>query len=474
MAITAKTTDGRSVTIDEDKLQALQGRLRFPLIKPGEPGFEPACLIWNGMITHRPALVAQPAGVADVVACIEFAREHGLPISPKGGGHNIAGTALPAGGLLLDMSRMRGVLVDPASRVVRVQAGCLLGDVDRETQVHGLAAVLGFVSETGVAGLTLGGGFGYLTRKYGYTVDSLLGVEIVTADGRVRYASLKEEEELFWALRGGGGNFGIATSFTFKVYEVGPKITGGMIVWDGAQAEEVLAFVREFTSKTPRELTCAATMRLAPPAPFVPKEYHGKPIVGVVCCHTGSLEQARSDLAPLKGLGKPVADLIVEKPYVEQQRMLDATQPKGPCYYWKSEYVSELSEGFLSAFRARAALNSSPMSQIIAFQLAGAMGERPSDDGAVGNRDAGFVCGVAGSWVPNDPNGPKYQQWVRESWEAIRPFSTGGVYVNFQTADEGEDRVRAAYGSNFDRLAAIKKKYDPNNLFRTNRNIAPA
>jgi hypothetical protein len=466
--------DKQTISIDEKALLALKARLRFPLLVPGEPGFDDACRIWNGMISSRPALIAQPTGTADVIACVEFARDHRLLMSVKAGGHNVAGTAIADGGFLLDMSRMRGVFVDRSSRIARVQAGCLLGDVDRETQVHGLAAVLGFVSETGVAGLTLGGGFGYLTRRYGWTVDNLVEVELVTADGRVRRAAADEHDDLFWALRGGGGNFGIVTSFVLRLFDVGPRIMGGLIAWDGQQAAEVLSFFKEFTAKAPPELTCAANMRMAPPAPFLPKEWHGKPIVGVVACHTGSLEQAKRDLAPLKGFGKPIADVIVEKSYVDQQRMLDATQPKGLHYYWKSEYVPALSNDLLAVARARFQELQSPMSQLVFFHLAGSIASRQAADGAVGNRDAGFVCNIMGAWTAGDTKGADYQKWVRGTWEAVRPFSTGGAYVNFQSADEGDDRVRAAYGKNYDRLVQVKQKYDSENLFRVNRNISPA
>lgn len=473
MAVTVKSARGDE-TLDDAVLQAFQAQLRHPLLTPGTPGFDAACVLWNGMITHRPALVVQPSGVTDVVACVGLARQRRLPISAKGGGHHIAGLAVPAHGLMLDFSRMRGVLVDVANRAVRVQAGCLLGDVDRETQAHGLATVLGFVSETGVAGLTLGGGFGYLTRRFGFTVDNLLACEVVTADGVVRQVSRESEPELFWALRGGGGNFGVVTQLTFRLHKVGPRILGGLIAWDGAQLPEVLPFVRDFMAKSSRELTCAVTLRRAPPAPFIPPAFHGKPIIGVVCCHSGELEKARAELKPLKAFGRPIADLVVEKSYVEQQRMLDATQPRGLAYYWKSEYLPGLGDRLLEAARARAEVNPSPLSQLVLFQLGGALKERPMDEGAVGNRDAAFVAGIQGCWPVGDPIGERCLSWVRGTWEALRPFSTGGVYVNFQTADEGEDRVRAAYGSNYPRLAAVKKQYDPDNLFHINRNIAPA
>jgi len=465
--------DGRPVVIDDAVLQRLKARLRLPPLLPGDAGFDDASRLWNGMIPHRPGLVVQPRGAADVMACLELAREKRVLLSVKGGGHNVAGTAIAHGGLLLDMSRMRGVFVDRVARTARVQAGCLLGDVDAETQVHGLAAVLGFVSETGVAGLTLGGGFGYLTRRFGWTVDTLLEAEVVTADGKMRRAAADENAELFWALRGGGGNFGVVTSFLFRLFEVGPKVTAGLIAFDGSRTDEVLACLAELGG-SPRELTCACTLRAAPPAPFLPKDFHGKPMIAVVVCHSGSPEQARSDLAPIRALGKPVADLVVERPYLEQQRILDATQPTGMHYYWKSEYFSRLSPELRAVVRTRAAAQTSPMSQLAFFHLGGALAERKPDDGAVGNRDAEYVFNVGGSWRPDDPAGETHRAWVRDTWEAIRPFSTGGVYVNFQSADEGEDRLRAAYGKNLERLERVKKQYDPDNLLRVNRNIRPA
>ncbi len=434
---------------DEATVNTLRGRLRGPVLLPGGDGFDDAARVWNGMIRARPALIARPTGTADVVECVAFAARERVLIAAKGGGHNIAGTSLADGGLTLDLSRLKGVLVDPERKIARVQAGCLLGDVDRETQLHGLATVLGFVSETGVAGLTLGGGFGYLTRRFGWTVDNLLEVEIVTADGRVLRASPERHEDLFWALRGGGGNFGVVTAFTYRLHEVGPKITGGIIAFPAARFEEVLGTYRELTRMSGRELTMAVTMRNAPPAPFVPKEWHGKPMIGVVVCHTGSRAQADAELAPLRALGDPIADILVEKTYCAQQTLLDATQPKGLNYYWKSEYLPELSDGVIALLRKHAAGVTSPMSQLVLFHLGGALAERGADDGAVGNRDAEHVLGVQAIWPPADSDGARHVAWARTAWEELRPHGTG-------------------------RLAEVKAKYDPDNLFRCNKNIAPA
>lgn len=470
-AIDVTGLDGGTVSLSAADLDALAGGLDGPVLRAGDEGWDDAVRIWNGMVARVPAVVVRPTSAADVAAVVRFAAGHRLLTSVKGGGHNIAGTSIAPGGLTLDMSLMRQVDVDVEGRVVHVGPGCILRDVDTVTQQHGLAAVLGFVSETGVAGLTLGGGFGYLTRRYGWTVDTLREVEVVTADGQVLAADHDREPELFWALRGGGGNYGIATRFTFSLFDVGPTVTGGLIAWPGARADEVLRAYRQLTGSAPRELTAVCSVRLAPPAPFVPPEWHGKPIVAMVLCYTGA--DAQTDLAPVRALGDPIFDLVMEKPYAAQQQMLDATQPKGPHYYWKTEFVPSLPDEFLDTFRTAAEKVTSPMSQSMIFHLAGALNERPEDDGAVGNRDAAYVTGFAGSWPPGDPRSGDHLDWVRSSWETIRPFSTGGNYVNFQLADDDADRTEAAYRGNFERLRKVKAEYDPDNLFRVNRNIAP-
>jgi FAD/FMN-containing dehydrogenase len=458
------------VRLTSQQLDALRSRVAGPLLGPDDAGWDEAVLIWNGMVAREPALVVQPVSAGDVAATVAFARDHGLLLGVKGGGHNIAGTAIADGGLTLDMARLRDVTVAPAARRADVGAGCLLQDVDGATQAHGLATVLGFVSQTGVAGLTLGGGFGYLTRRFGWAADNLQEVEVVTADARVRTASRDEHADLFWALRGGGGNFGVVTRFSFRLHEVGPTVTGGLIAWSADRAAEVLAAYRELTESAPRELTAAATVRLAPPAPFLPERWHGKPIVAILVCHTG--RDAAGDLAALRALGEPLADVIAEKPYTAQQSMLDPMEPKGPHRYWKTEFLPGLSEAYLDAFLEGALRATSPLSQSIIFHLAGALNERAADHGAVGNRDARYVSGFSGAWPPG-PAEP-HVAWVRESWARIRPFSTGGNYVNFQLADDDGARTATAYGQNYARLRRVKAAYDPENLFRVNRNIPPA
>ncbi len=465
--------EGTPKGLGQPDVAELRGSLRGPLLEPEEPGYEESRKLWNGMIDRRPALVVRPTGTADVVQCVKFARAHGLLLSVRGAGHNIAGTAVAEQGLALDMRQMKGVLVDPEERTVQAQPGCVLGDVDRETQLHGLATPLGFVSLTGVAGLTLGGGFGYLTRRFGWTVDNLLEIEIVTADAHVLRASKSENEDLFWAIRGGGGNFGVITSFKYRLHQIGPKIVGGIIGWPADRSAEVLKLYREVTAAAPRELTLFLTIRFAPSTSFVPPEWRGKPIIAIFVCDS-SAGAADSYIGGLRKLGGSIFDTVVEKNYTEQQTIVDATQPNGKRYYWKSEYIRSLTDEFLSTFRNHAALETSPLSQMFLAHVQGAIGEKKADDGAVGNRDAKYVLVIVGGWEPDPDLDDVNIAWVRNAWQSLRPFSTGGVYINFQTADEGQDRVQASYGQNFERLAEIKAKYDPQNLFRVNRNVSPS
>ena len=449
----------------------LGARIDGRLLRAGEPGWDAAVRVWNAMVATRPARVVQPASARDVALVVDFAREHGVLLSVKGGGHNIAGTALAEQGLCLDMSLLRDVTVDPDRRLVHVGAGCLLADVDTATQEHGLATVLGFVSDTGVAGLTLGGGFGYLARRFGWAVDNLAEMEVVTADGQVRVASENSHPDLFWALRGGGGNVGVVTRFTFRLHEVGPLVTGGLMMWGAERADEVLATYRRVTEAAPRELATGLVMRLAPPAPFVPEEWHGRPIIGLLVCHSGA--DPAADLAPFRAIERPVVDVVERKPYVEQQSMMDGTEPHGQHYYWKTEFLGELADGFLDRFREHALQVPTVLSESVVLHIGGALNERADDDGAVGNRDARYVTGFAASWLPGDAPDP-HVAWARAGWEAVRPFSTGGNYVNFQLADDDEARTAAAYRTNFARLRRVKADLDPDNLFRVNRNVTPA
>lgn len=465
--------DGGRVVLTSGQLDDLAARVAGRLLCAGEEGWNGAVGVWNGAVTGRPALVVQPVSARDVAAVVDFAREHRVLLGVKGGGHNIGGTAIADGGLDLDMSRMREIVVDSAARRARVQPGCLLGEVDRATQRHGLATVLGFISEVGVAGLTLGGGLGYLTRRFGWTVDNLEEVEIVTADGRIRTSSRERDADLFWAVRGGGGNFGVVTRFTFRLHPVGPAVYGGLVAWPFERAGEVLAAYRAITGEGPRELAAWLILLHAPPAPFVPEAWHGRKICAMAVCFSGEPAEAERALGPIRALGEPVFDLLRQQPYTELQSYLDPTEPRGLAHYWKTEYAAELSDALLATLRELFAGSDLPEGEIGVLHVGGALNDHPEDDGAVGNRDARFAIGVKAMWDAASPDAETIRRWVRHGWERIRPFSTGRSYVNFQTDDEGEDRIRATYGANFDRLAAIKRRYDPDNLFRVNRNIAP-
>jgi FAD/FMN-containing dehydrogenase len=468
----ARTLDGRTIELTPEILAGLKSRLKGPIVGPEDAGYEDARTVWNAMIDRRPALVVRCLGVADVIASVQFARTHDLLLCIKGGGHNIAGLATADGALMLDMSLMRGVWVDPRARVAHAQAGCLLGDVDRETQLHGLAAVLGFVSATGVTGLTLGGGFGYLTRRWGWTTDTVLGIDLVTAEGRLVRASADEHPDLFWALSGGGGNFGVVTGIDYALHPVGPEVVGGVVAWPASEAPRVLELYRALVAKAPPELTLVTFMRPAPPAPWLPKEIHGKPIIAILACHTGTLEEGEKAVAPIKAFGTPVGDVLVRRPYAQLQSLLDGTQPKGRRYYWKSEYLPGIAPELCAKVMDHAAKIRSPHSAVILFQIEGALNRRKDADAAVGNRDARFVLNIGGSWEQAADDDASVA-WARDAWNDMRSFSTGGTYLNFLTADDGPERTEAALGKSLERLARIKAQWDPTNFFRTNRNISP-
>jgi FAD/FMN-containing dehydrogenase len=470
--IDARAADGSHTRLDRAAVDAVSTSMRGHVVVEGEPGYDEARQLWNGMIDRRPALIARCLGVADVVACVDFAREHGVLLSIRSGGHNIAGLALADGALTIDTSLMRGVHVDVAGRRAHAQAGCVLGDVDRETQLHGLAAVLGFVSNTGIAGLTVGGGFGYLTRRFGWTSDTVKSFEIVTAAGRVVRTDEAHEPDLFWGLRGGGGNFGVVTNIEYELFPVGPEIMGGAIAWRAADAPAVLAMYRQLTNDAPPEFTCVAGLRKAPPAPWLPKEAHGTPIVALFVCDTGPADEARERAAALKSFGTPIGDILQPRPYLQQQALLDATQPNGRRYYWKSDFLPGVETGLVDACMAALDRMPSPHSAILLFPLDGALNALDEDHSAVGNRDAKCVINISSAWtdsVDDDAN----IAWARDTWTKIRAFSTGGTYVNFLNADEGDARTRDAYRGNHRRLADVKQAYDPDNLFRVNKNIRP-
>jgi FAD/FMN-containing dehydrogenase len=455
-----------------DTVEGLRRVLSGPLLLPGEAAYDEARSVWNALVDRRPRLIARCRQVSDVVACVNFAREVGLPLSVKGGGHNISGLAVCQDGLMLDMSLMREVRVDPEARLAVAQPGCLLGDLDRATQDHGLATVLGFVSTTGLAGLTLGGGFGYLTRRLGWTSDSLRAVELVTADGHVVRASEQEHADLLWGLRGGGGNLGVATSFEYALHPVGPEIVGGVIAWHLSDAADVLDMYRALTAHAPLDLTCAAVLRRAPRVPWLPEGVHGKPIVALVACHTGPPEEASEALAPVRTFLRPVGHVLQRRSYVSQQALLDATQPAGRRYYWKSEFLPALDPALLAAALEHAGRMPSPHSALLLFPIDGALERLPDEHSAVGHRTARFALNIQAAWEAA-PDDQVNIEWARSAWRDLRRFSTGGTYVNFLTEEEGDERIRAAYGQNYERLVEVKTRWDPDNLFRVNKNVAP-
>jgi len=468
----AMTLSGVEIEVNQDALDGLKNRLSGPIIQADDPGYEDSRTVWNAMISRKPAFVVQCLGTADVIACVEFARANKLLLCIKGGGHNIAGLGTADGAMMLDLSLMRGVWVDTLNKVGHAQAGCRLGDVDRETQVHGLAAVLGFVSLTGIVGLTLGGGFGYLTRRWGWTSDNVLGMDVVTAEGELVRASEEENADLFWGLRGGGGNFGVVTGIDYRLFPVGPEVVGGPVAWPADQAPGVLELYRDLTENAPPELTLVTFIRLAPPAPWLPVEYHGKPIVAILACYSGDPDEGERVVAPIKSFGSPIGDVMTRRPYTQLQSLLDATQPKGRRYYWKSEYLPDVKPALCELVMKHAGKIPSPHAAVILFHLAGALNEFPDDHSPVGNRDAGYVLNIAGSWEEEAADQQNIE-WARQAWNEMKQFSTGGTYINFLTEDEGSQRVEAALGGGIRRLSEVKTRWDPENIFRTNRNILP-
>jgi FAD/FMN-containing dehydrogenase len=470
----ARTIHAPAIARDRDGLAAFAGGLPGSAFWPGDVEYAEACRIWNAMIERRPALVVRPRGVADVAACIAFARDGGLPLSIRGGGHNIAGTALCDGGVMIDFSTHTHVEVDAATGGVRVQPGATWADVDRATQPFGLVVPGGIVSATGVAGFTLGGGFGWVSRRHGFAADNLRAAEIVTADGQVRRAGARENPDLFWAIRGGGGNFGVVTAFEFEAQPHGPEVVAGLMLHPMAQAKEVLALFRDATAKAPDGLCHLLIMRKAPPLPILPPEVHGTPVVGIAVCHSGPVEEGEQLVLPIKRFGRPLADTIGRKPFVAHQQFLDGGQPFGRRYYWRSDYFDDLPEAADPTLIAHAGAIASPHSAVLCMHLGGAAARRPAEESAVGNRTAEYVLNMQGAWeAPGED--AVHIGWARDFWSAMHPFSSGGTYVNFLTEDADDERRRAAYGPElYARLARVKAKYDPENLFRANQNIRPA
>lgn len=449
-------------TLDDATVATLQRSVDGDVLRPGDAGYEGACTLWNGMISRKPAFIVRCLGTSDVIAAVNFAREHDLLVAVRAGGHNAAGNALCDDGLVIDLTGMRGVQVDPAQRTATVQGGAQWSDVDAATSAHGLATTGGLISTTGVAGLTLGGGLGWLMRSYGLACDNLIGAEVVTADGEVVRVSEDENGELLWGLRGGGGNFGVVTSLTFRLYPV-TKVVAGMVVHPFERASEVMHFYREFSSSAPDELTTFCGLMHSP---------DGDKIAAMVVCYNGSEEQAAPVLQPLREFGPPVADTIAEMPYVDFQQSMDEGFPHGLQVYWRSDFLSDVSDGAIVTMIEHYERVGSPLTIVMLEQFGGAVSRVAPDATAFPHRDSEYNLAIISRWEePKDAEGNI--AWTRSLHQAVGPLAKG-VYVNY-LGEEGEDRIRAAYGAEtYDRLARLKQQYDPTNLFRLNQNIKPA
>ena len=449
----------------------LRSRFRGALITPDDGGYEAVASVWNGSIRRSPALVARCTGTADVIAALEFAQRHDLLTAVRGGGHNIAGNATCDDGLVIDLSGLRTVRVDRARRRAYVDPGCVWGDVDHETQTFGLAVPGGIVSTTGVAGFTLGGGFGHLTRRFGFASDNLAGADVVTADGRCLHASATENEDLLWGIRGGGGNFGVVTTFEFRLHAVGPEVLGGLIFHKAERAPSLLRFLRDYLPSSSEELTVFTVMRKAPAAPFVPADFHGQPVIANLVVHSGDPAQADRDLAPLRTFAEPLADLVSRRPYTAVQALTDASWAPGFENYWKSDYLIGIPDGAIEVVTEHLATITSPLSDFKIAYLGGAAARLP-DDSALSHRDLPFLLNINTRWPLGEAH-EAHIEWTRSLFEGMKPFSEGKVYVNF-LMNEGQQRVRAAYGpQKYERLVDIKRRYDPDNFFRLNQNITP-
>ncbi len=425
------------------------------------------------MIDRRPALIVRCSGSSDVISCVNFARKEGLALAIRGGGHNVAGSAVCDDGLVIDLSAMKGIVVDPKARTARCQPGVLWGELDRETQTFGLATTGGIVTHTGIAGLTLGGGIGWLMRKHGLTCDNLLAADIITADGRFLHADENENSDLLWGLRGGGGNFGIVTEFEYRLHSVGPRVLAGVIMHPAERAPEVLRLYRDYIAAAPEELTTIVNLRWAPTAEFLPSELHGRAVLIIAACYAGPVEDGERAIAPLRLFGEPLFDLLQPTSYIDHQSMFDASVPHGLRYYWKSHYLGPLDDAAIDTLVAHAWKAPSQSSYTIMFHLGGAIRRIDGAATAFEDRSAEHALNINAVWTDAQTT-ERHITWTQDFWEAMNPTSTGRVYVNF-LGEEGHERVRAAYGpEKYQRLAALKREYDPTNLLRLNQNISPA
>ncbi|MGP4089615.1 FAD-binding oxidoreductase [Streptomyces sp. KR55] len=464
---------GREADVPSSLVDAFASRLQGQLIRPGEPGYEPARELWNGMIDRRPALVARCAGDEDVVAAVDFARDNGMLVAVRGGGHGVAGHAVCDGGLVIDLSGMRGVDVDPEGRRAVAQGGCTLGDIDRETQRHGLATPLGVVTKTGIAGLTLSGGMGWLRRKHGLSCDNLLSARVVTADGHLLVADESQNQDLFWAVRGGGGNFGVVTSFEYRLHPVGPEVFVCFVFYPAARTKEVLRSCERYLSQRPDDFAPIGILGKVPQAEDFPPEAHGKGYAALLAPYPGDPAEGERLLRPLREIADPIRDLSGTMPYTETQAILDEDYPDGWRYYWKSMNVPELSDELIERLAEHAAAARSPQSTIDVWYQGGAMAHVGEEETAFANRDAPYLLGIEANWEA-EADSAENVTWVRDTFADLRSFSAGGIYLNFPGfLEEGEQLLREGYGMNYERLSAVKAKYDLANLFHLNANIKP-
>ena len=463
--------EASSAELDRDALRELRASFKGEVIGPGDRTYDEHRKVWNGSIDRRPNLIARCADVSDVIAAVAFARRTALPMAVRSGGHSFPGHSVCDGGLLIDLRPMNRIRVDPDARTARAQAGVLLGELDKETQALGLAVPAGIVTHTGLAGLTLGGGIGWLMRKHGLTIDQLLSAELVTAEGDVVRASESENADLFWGLRGGGGNFGIVTEFEFRLNPVGPTVLAGPIFWPMEESPRLLRFYREWIAEAPDELMTIVIHRKAPAVSFIPQEMQGEPVVSVVSCWCGSIDEGERVIEPLRKFGRPLLDLCGPKPFTEHQAMFDPSFPHGRWYYMRACDVAELSDEVIDITAEHSSRIASPLTAFPIWQMGGAVARVGEDETAFSGRVAGhtfnITCATEGA-----EGFDREREWSRGLWSALEPHHTG-VFMNF-LMEEGEERVREAYGAaKYDRLKDLKRRYDPENLFRLNQNIPP-
>lgn len=469
------TATAKPSRLGDATVQDLRESVRGIIVAPADPEYDEARSVWNGDIDRRPALVVRCAGTADVIAALRFARSEDLEIAVRGGGHNVAGFGTTDGGLVIDLSPMKGIRVDARSKRARAQGGVVWGELDHETQAFGLATTGGLVTTTGIAGFTLGGGIGWLMRRHGLTIDNLVGADVVTAEGDVVRADEEENPELFWGLRGGGGNFGIVTEFEYELHDVGPMIYGGAIMHAADKAEDLLSFYADWVQDLPDELTTMVVFLTAPPAPFVPPELVGSAMVAVACCHVGDHGDAQQSLQPLRDFAEAEIDVVGPMPYTALQAMFDDAAPHGSHNYWKTAYLDELSGEVIETLveRCSGLRDLNPHSTLHLHHLGGAVSRVDASAMAFPHRNRPFVFNAIGMWDAGESR-DEHVNWVRDTWDALRLVGAGDPYLNF-LANETDDEVRAAYGGeSYERLVDLKGRYDPGNTFHLNQNIKPS